>query len=558
MWRSSYGDRTKGNDQSHDPDGTGRANEAQGSPDAPADAVGADKQSQPGADELDRQAMASYLVGDEVASAAAWTRAHHAWLEAGVPASAARSAIWLSLMLLFRGEMAPAGGWHARAQRVLDDGDVDCAERGLLMITDALDKLIAGDSHAAEDRFTRIDDVGRRFDDPDVRAVGRLGRGQALVRRGEQAAGMASLDEAMVSVTAGEVTPLVAGLVYCAVIETCHDSFDYRRAQEWTTALGRWCDAQPDLVPYRGQCLVHRSEMLQRCGKWPGAMDEAKLACDHLSRPPVHPAVGMAHYQQAELHRLRGELSAAEDAYLRAGRFGREPQPGLARLRLAQGRVDAARESVRRAIDESSDPCARSRLLAALVDIELAAGDETAAGWAVAELSEMATQFANPVAAAIAGQARGALLLAAGESRAALTELRAAWKTWRDIGAPYEAASVRVLVAASCRLLGDVDGAATELDAARRTFRELGAAPDLLALESAAKIAGPTRRACGLTDRELEVLTQIAAGRSNRAIADELYISTKTVARHVSNIFGKLGVSSRAGATAKAFEHDLM
>lgn len=547
---------TTGND--HDHDGAGDKGKAQDGADAHAGLNGAEDPS-PQPDELDRLAMALYLVGDEDASAAAWTRAHHAWLEAGVPARAARSAIWLSMTLMFRGEMAPAGGWHARGQRVLDDADVDCAERGLLIVVEALEKLIAGDSHAAEDRFARIDDIGRRFNDPDVRTLGRLGRGQALVQRGEQADGMASLDEAMVSVTAGEVTPLIAGLVYCAVIETCHESFDFRRAQEWTAALTRWCDGQPDLVPYRGQCLVHRSEILQLGGEWPGAMEEAKRACDHLSRPPVHPAVGMAHYQQAELHRLRGDLPAAEDAYLRAGRFGREPQPGLARLRLAQGRLDTAGESVRRAIDETADPCGRSRLLAALVDIELAAGNDKVAGSAAAELSEIADRFGNPVASAIAAQANGAVLLAAGDARGALAELRPAWTIWRDVGAPHEAAAVRVLIAGARRQLGDLDGAASELDAARRTFRELGAVPDLLAIESIATGAGSVKRAaCGLTAREVEVLTHIAGGRSNRAIAGELYISTKTVARHVSNIFAKLGVSSRAGATAKAFEHKLL
>lgn len=526
-------------------DGRAGAAEGDGTPPAPED--------------LDRAAMAAYLAGDEVASAAAWTLAHHAWLGASCPARAARSAIWLSMTLMFRGEMAPAGGWHARAQRVLDDADLECAERGLLIVVEALEQLFAGQSHAAEVHFSRIDDLGRRFNDPDVRVLGRLGRGQALVQRGEQAAGMASLDEAMVSVTAGEVTPLIAGLVYCAVIETCHESFDYRRAQEWTAALTRWCDGQPDLVPYRGQCLVHRSEILQLGGEWPGAMDEAKRACDHLSRPPVHPAVGMAHYQQAELHRLRGELSAAEDAYRRAGRFGKEPQPGLGRLRLAQGRVAAAAESVRRAIDETVDPCGRSRLLAALVDIELAAGDHAAAAVAAGELSAIAARFGNPVASAIAGQANGAVLLAADDARGALAELRPAWLVWRDVGAPHEAAAVRVLMGEACRRLGDLDGAATELVAARRTFRELGAAPDLLSLDATAKGAAEvTLGACGLTDRELEVLALVAAGRSNRAIADELYISIKTVARHVSNIFTKLGVSSRAAATAQAYEHHLM
>jgi ATP/maltotriose-dependent transcriptional regulator MalT len=455
--------------------------------------------------------------------------------------------------------MAPGAGWHARAQRVLDDARVDCAERGLLLVPDALARLAGGDSHGAEELFNRVDDFGRRFDDADVRALGLLGRGQTLIHRGEPAGAMVCLDEAMVSVTAGEVTPIVAGLVYCGVIETCYESFDVRRAREWTAALTRWCDTQPDLVPYRGQCLVHRSQILQLAGEWPAAMDEAKRACDHLSRPPIHPAVGMAHYQQAELHRLRGEFAAAEDAYLKASRFGKEPQPGLARLRLAQGRIDAARDAVRRTLEATSDQSVRARLLAALVDIEWAAGDESAAAAPAVELAEIAARFDNPVAQAMAGQAAGAVLLARGDARGALRALREAWMSWRNVGARHEEALVRVLIAQACRRVGDLDGASTELDAARRTFRELGAEPDLRALERATKNAASTPRdAGGLTDREVEVLTLIAAGRSNRAIADELFISTKTVARHVSNIFAKLGVSSRAAATARAFEQHLM
>jgi DNA-binding NarL/FixJ family response regulator len=517
----------------------------------------ADRETPLAPDDLEQLAAAAYLAGHDDDSAAAWERAHHELLRRGDTPGAARCAFRVALGLLFAGEAARGGGWVARGQRLLDETAQDCVERGYLIVPVAVRSMFEGDYETARATFAAAAEIGERFGDADLVALARHGQGRALIRLGRIADGTALLDEAMVAVTTGEVSALMAGEVYCSVIQACQEIFDLRRAQAWTAALSQWCAVQPDLIPYRGQCLLHRAEIMQLHGAWEDAMDEVRRASRRLVDRPSQSAAGAAFYQQAELHRLCGEFAQAEEAYRQASRCGREPQPGLARLRVAQGQLEAARAAIRRAVDEAKQPPSRARLLPALIDVMLAADDRVAARTAVDELSDIADQLQAPLLRAMATQAQGAVLLAEGDARAALAALRDAWAAWQELEAPHEAAHTRALIGLACRALGDQDGAEMELDAARWAFQELGATPDVAHVESLSR-TGAAEATCGLTARELEVLRLVAEGKTNRAIATDLFLSEKTVARHVSNIFGKLGLSTRAAATAYAYEHGLV
>jgi DNA-binding NarL/FixJ family response regulator len=531
-----------------------RALEVGAWPDAYDHLTTADRSSPLLADDLERLATAAYLTGHDVESTDTWSRAHQAWLQQGEEERAVRCAFWLGFGLVQRGEMAQGGGWLSRAGRLVEEHRLDSVERGYLLLPQGLMAMGSGDPGAALERFEQAAALARRFGDDDLSALGALGRGEALLRLGRTSEGMRHLDEAMVSVTAGETSAVVAGIVYCAVIDACQHAFDLRRAREWTAALDRWCESQPGLVPYRGQCLVHRAQVLQVRGDWPAARTEVERACRVLADPP-HPAIGMAHYQLGELLRLRGELDAAGESYRRAHAAGRDPQPGLALLRLAEGRPDVAATTIQAALDEAGDAVARTQLLPAYVEIMLDAERTDDARRAADELAALAAADDATLLGAVAAQAGGAVLLAEGRPKAALESLRAALRAWQEVDAPFEVARVRVLVAAACEALDVHDRAELECGTARHVFEELGASP---ALEQLDRLVPPTEHDLPVTPRELEVLRLVAVGRTNRAIAGELVISEKTVERHLSNIFTKLGVPNRSAATAYAHDRRLV
>jgi DNA-binding CsgD family transcriptional regulator len=367
---------------------------------------------------------------------------------------------------------------------------------------------------------------------------------------------MAFIDEALVAVTGGELSPVITGLIYCIAITHCQQVYALDRAREWAASLAGWCDAQPQLTSFTGACQVHRAEIKQLAGAWPEAIEEARRVAEHPPRSAEPDPSGDAFYQQGEVHRLRGELAEAEAAYRRASQAGRDPQPGLALLRLSQERRDEAASGIRRALGATSDPLQRARLLPTSVEVELAVGKVEEARAACGELEGIAARFDTEVLATMAAHARGEVLLAEGDAGAALGPLRRAFAGWQRAAIPYVTGRVRVLLGLACRALGDRDGSTLELEAARAIFERLGAAPELARMDSAGR--GEKARSVGLTPRELEVLRLVAAGKTNKDIAKQLFLSGKTIDRHVSNIFLKASVSSRAAATAFAYKNKLV
>jgi DNA-binding NarL/FixJ family response regulator len=517
---------------------------------------GADARRVLAADDLELLATTAYMLGRDDEQVAALERAHQAHLDGGDALRAVRCAFWLSLGLMVRGNLGQATGWLGRGQRVLDREPGDSVERGYLLVPVMVQQAVAGDLDAAYATAVAAARVGERFADADLLALAVHHQGGVLIRQGSVEEGLGLLDEAMVAVKTGGLSPIVTGLVYCSVIDGCQQVYELRRAQEWTAALSRWCAEQPDMVAFTGRCLVHRAEIMQLRGAWPDALEEARRAGARCAQATNPGAAAQAAYRQGEVHRLRGEAADAEAAYREASRHGSEPQPGLALLRLAQGNERAAAATLRRVVAHTSEPLARAGLLPAYVDVMLAVGDVPAARAACDDLEALAVRNPSEMLGAMVAGARGAVELAEGEAARAVTGLRRAAQAWHALDAPYEAARARVLVGLACRALGDEDGAALELDAARAAFAELGAAPDLARLES---LAGAARDdAHGLTARELQVLRLVAAGETNKTIAAELVVSERTVDRHVSNIFAKLRLSSRAAATAYAYKHGLV
>ena len=504
------------------------------------------------AEDLELYALTALMLARDDDAVTILERAHHRRLERGEHVPAATDAIWIGLNLAYRGAVGPASGWLGRAQRLLDQEPADCAQRGYLLLPTVFRLETSGEYAEAAATAAQAVAIGERFGDRDLFALALHAHGHCLALAGDVAEGLALLDEAMVAVTTGDLSPFVTGIVYCGVILACESVFEVGRAREWTGALARWAEQQQDLVAFTGRCLVHRAQILQLSGSWPDALEEARLAGDRLAQVNDEVA-GVARYREAELLRLTGDFDAAEQAYREASRLGWEPQPGLAQLRLAQGRADAALTAIRRAGAELRQPLKRAAVLPAQVEIALFEGELEEARAACAELGELASAYESPMLAAMAAYSRGAVALADEDARTALGELREAQQLWLELQAPYEVARTRALLARVCSALADEESATLELEAAREIFERLGAAPDLARLAPA-----EPEPQHGLSHREIEVLRLVARGKSNREIAAELVISEHTVARHLQNIYTKLRLPSRAAATAFAFERNLV
>ena len=495
---------------------------------------------------------AAWWLGDVEGSLAAYEEAYRLYLGGDRPRQAAISALGVATNLYLRGDEVVGSGWMSRAQRLLRD-QPESAEHGYVMYLDAEASLEGPDARATVDGARRVQELGRRFDDPTLMTIGTVIEGRARIRIGDVREGMALLDEAMLTVLSDKLAPDWTGNAYCHLVAACMELADLRRAGEWTDALARWCERVSPAVVFTGVCRVHRAQLFQVRGAWDHAEAEATRVCQEVAG--IHrTSEAEAFYSVGEIRRLRGDLDGAADAYAKARELGRDPQPGTALMTLAQGRREAALASVTASLAATSDRLARARLLPGLVEIALAAGRVEQAHTASEELDELAATFETSGLRAAAFDARGRVRLAEGAAGEALETLRKACSAWQALDAPYNAARVRMGMAEACRALGDADGAELELDAARSVFDRLGAGPDLARID---QLRGRPWLPDGLTAREAEVLALVAAGRSNREVAEALFISEKTVARHLSNIFAKAGLSSRTEAAAYAHEHGL-
>lgn len=518
--------------------------------------ISTDKKTPLQPEDLELLAISAYMTGKDSDCIEYWSRAHQEYINEDDIKKAAECGFWAGIILSNMGEYARANGWFTRSRRLLDDYPENCAEKGLILIPEALYCLQSGETEKARELFDEAGKTGKHFNNPDLITFSRLGLGQTRIREEDFSGGTKLLDEAMVSVTAEETSPVVTGIVYCNVLGTCHKIYDIDRAREWTAAMTRWCDSQSELVPYRGQCLVRRAEIMQLQGKWEDAMLEIEKAHE-LAGKSTPPAEGEAWYCQGELYRLQGSFSKAESGYRRANQMGRKPQPGLALLKLALDQTKEAAEAIRQAEQESRDLAKRSDILPAFVEIMIEADQLPEAQRAADELSGLAEKLDTSYMIAVAARARGQVLMEEDKPREALDNLLQAWSTLKHMGALYESARTRVLIGLAYRAVDAPNTAELELDAARWIFRKLGAAHDLNRIDALIRNTG-THKEHGLTPREMEVLCCLATGKTNKEIASELFISERTVDSHVSSILGKLNLPSRAAATAYAYKHDLI
>ncbi len=506
------------------------------------------------ASELDDLGLAAWFLGREAECERAWDAAHLAYLDAGETDAAIRCVFWIGFTLSDRGDTVRSGAWMSRLIELCGIAGRPPQGEATAVLAQAAAAFGAGRLDESVDLGERAVALAQAAHDPDVEVIATMSLGRSLMYSGRIIDAFACMDRVMLAVASGRVGVRAAGPAYCAVIASCLERWDVERARVWTRDLSEWCDAQRGLEPFRGECSVNRASVLQLLGEWDEATTTLAEVCDHERDART---LEYAYYGIGELYRLVGRRAEAEAAYRRAAELGREVQPGLGLLRRDAGRFSAARSGIARALETSPAPGTRAELLAAQVELEVEHGDWDVAARAAAELRTMADTLGTIYLQAQADRTEARLLIGTDAPEQALPLLRESWAVWRRLEAPYEAAVTRVLMGRANRAFGDEEAAQLEFDAARTVLSELGAVADLDRLERIASEADRPEASAGLTKRELEVLRLIAGGKSNRQIATELFLSERTVARHVSNILGKLDLPNRAAATAFAFEHGL-
>jgi ATP/maltotriose-dependent transcriptional regulator MalT len=468
-----------------------------------------------------------------------------------LPELAARIALDVAYTLSLRGEEAQASGWMRRAYRIAAELPAERPLHGFLAYVEFEQALSGHDLDGAAARAERVSELGGRCEDRTLLALGALGRGRVLVRRGQVREGMPLLDEAMLAAVSDELPPDWAGNIYCHLMGACEEITDLRRAAEWTQVTAHWCEAMPDGAgPFMGICRVHRAHVLQLRGQWDAAEREARHVVEELIDFDVAP-VANAHYVLGELARQRGDRAAAEAAFREAHRLGRDPQPGLALLRMATDDPQIALTSLRAALAAvGDDPLTRARLLPGLVEVAVGAGAADDARAGAEELAVVAAACETTGAQGVAQHALGRVSLADGDAVGALAALRAALRCWQELGAVYETARVRDDLARAYELLGDAEAVGRERRAAAATRDELGVG------EPRTAPRGRPHLPAGLTAREAEILQLVARGRTNQEIAAHLVLSVRTVERHLATVYQKLGVGGRsARAAAVSFAH---
>jgi DNA-binding CsgD family transcriptional regulator len=506
-------------------------------------------------EDLRASARAAALVGRREEAVERYQWAFRQCTDDGADEAAILCAFNIAMIFATNGEPAMAAGWTTRAERLLDVVGLDSVGAGYVMFLHMYRDLSNGDLATAVDKADATAELGRKHGERDLTALGLCAGGRIRIYSGRAAEGLARLDEAMVAATAGEVSPEVFGNVYCIAIEGCQEIAAFDRVAEWTSALHRWCTEQPGLVAFTGQCSIHRGQVMRQRGAWDDALEEFSLAADRYRLAHSIDAIGQAEGERGDVFRMRGQYAEAEASYQRAGELGFDAQPGLALLWLARGQRDAAAAAVRRLVAETGDPVGRCRVLPAAVDVLLAVDAVDEARSVASLLEDVASSAGSTAMLAFSAYASGAVELASGDAAGSLPYLRKARQLWARVEAPYEVARTRLLTGRALTSLGDDGSARQDLEAARDSFRALGARP---LTEEAAGLLEPDGPPAGLTNREVEVLRLVASGRSNPQIAVDLTLSEKTVARHLSNIFGKLDVSSRTAAAAYAYEHGLV